>query len=207
MKVPDGVTVKYGNITERNVDDDKHEVTGHVKNYTSGRNQLAFYHEKEEQRQPGKKFLPNANIELSIEPTEELGSILKGLETDIKNFGEINMDEYANKLTNIIMKDEVNRLPQEEILPILQTLVKTTVESEIVQLMRVLELNVFRAKGYKTFNNGVSIDDWRFMDKETLRQHLEKLKDKTYNFKAGTNTEVYKRYVKSGISYLINELG
>jgi hypothetical protein len=72
--------------------------------------------------------------------------------------------------------------------------------------MRLLELNVLRAKGYKTFNNNTPIDDWQFMDREKLHAKLEDIQSKSENLEMGAGSDVLKRYLQSGAAYLLLEL-
>lgn len=206
LKVPDGVVVKYGDITKINVDVDTSEVTGYVKNYASGRNQLAMYHEEESDRMPRKRFETGANVEISIHATPALGQLLSNLRNDIKQMGEIDTEKYSMDITEVCLKDDAINYSYEELLPIFRTLVKTTIESEFVNTMRLLEINVLRAKGFKTINKHTPVDDWQFMEKDVLLERLHEIEQKSASLNVGEGTEVLQRYMKSGASYLLNEL-
>ena len=207
IKVPNGFKVGYGDITEMNVDTSDKKLSGHVKNYVSGCNQLAFKHVNEEEQQSRQPLnIADENIIVSIKPTEELGATLKNLKKDIKSLEKIDTQQYADRITDMFNEDESNKYTRKQLLPIIENLVTTTVESEVVMMMRTLELNVLRAKGFRTFNNEIPIDDWQYLDKAALWDRLQELHLKSDTASFGFESTHIKRYIKSGTEYLINQL-
>jgi len=139
IKVPDGLKVGYRDITEINIDSETKEALGHVKNYVSGRNQLTFRQEKEEDRKRRQPLnIDPENICISVKPTEALGDTLKNLKKDIRSLSQLDRQRYVHELTYFFEVDETNKLSHEELQPIMEELVKSTIESEVVMMMRTL---------------------------------------------------------------------
>jgi hypothetical protein len=207
LRVPEGLKVGYGYNTEIHVDTENREVTGHTKNYISGRNQLAFWNETpKNQTEKSKISAGPENVVLSIRPTEELGSELDTLKHDIRSLEGVSIEKHAQNISDILAKDPENKYSSQELLPAVEMLVESTIKSEVVNMVRSLYIKTLGEKGYDISNNSETFEDNNPMSSEELKHRLSTLIAKSESADFGSKMGGVNRYIRASAKYLMEQL-
>ncbi len=100
-------------------------------------------------------ILPQENVLMSVVPTVELGSILTELKSKIEAVEKVDLEFFVNSISQIIGENKDNLIASGvDIREIIESLVETTLETEVMNLIRTLAGDVKRAQGYKVYNRG-----------------------------------------------------
>lgn len=205
MGVPEDKVIDYGEQTEIEVDDNKKEVTGFVSRYENGRRYLAIYNDSKESDQ--KQIIPKENILMSIIPSSELKFKLDELKSSIKKLGKIDSVAFSREILDIIKNDKNNFIAEgKDISEIINSLVISTIESEVIRSIRALSIDVKRVLDYKIINKGEDITNERVVEKEKLIKELERVKILVEDENFDIGLENLNRYIKLNVSRFINEL-
>lgn len=202
MKVPENNVADYGVDTDIKVDDASKEVSGFVSRYENGRRYLALYNKK-----GGSKDIkiPKENILMSIVPSDELYDVLSTLKKSISNLETIDIDDISAVILDIIMKDSSNILPQNfNPKEIIGSLVVSTIESEVMRLIRTLSLDVKRAKAYDITNKG-SVDR-KLVSPDGMKTRMRAIQTIVGNEDFDIGSENLTRYIKINVNNLAREL-
>jgi hypothetical protein len=111
------------------------------------------------------------NILMSIVPTEELGSKLKELSDKIQGLEKIDLIQFTEELANIIEENKENFLTSGlDVKEVVANMLETTMEAEVVNMVRNLFMDVKRANGYEVYNRGDEEISEKAVNKEELKQ-------------------------------------
>jgi len=162
--------------------------------------------EKKKEAEPD-VFISPENVLMSIIPTLELGEKLQNLQQRIKNLETVDIENFVEEVSKIIEENKENFLASGlDVREIIGNLVRSTMEAEIVNMIRTLSVNVKRAQGYEIYNRGEEELKEKEIDKMHLLQKLEKIKSivESENFDIGM--ENLNRYLRLNIGKLLGEL-
>jgi len=162
--------------------------------------------EKRKEAEP-ETFISKENILMSIVPTKELQEKLNELSERIKSLETIDLEKFTEQISQIIKNNKENFIESGlDVKEIIKDLLISTIETEVVRIIRSLSLNVKRAKGYKIYNRGEKETKEKSVDKEQLKQKLEKIRSiiESNNFNIGI--ESVNKYIKININKLLKEL-
>jgi hypothetical protein len=162
--------------------------------------------EKRKEAEP-ETFISKENILMSIVPTKELQEKLNELNDKIKSLETIDLEKFTEQISQIIKNNKENFIASSlDIKEIIKSLLTSTIETEAVRIIRSLSLDVKRAKGYKIYNRGEKETKEKSVDKEQLKQKLEKIRSiiESNNFNIGI--ESVNKYIKININKLLKEL-
>jgi negative regulator of replication initiation len=136
-----------------------------------------------------------------------LGEKLEDLKNDIYALKKINFELYTEELMTIIESDPENIIgPAVDIEPVVRELLTTTVEAEVMTMVRSLAMDVKRAQGYAVYNRGGDDLVEKTVDRETLRQKLEAVRVMVDSEDFDIGAENLNRYIKTSLKKLLEEL-
>ncbi|HOE15168.1 MAG TPA: hypothetical protein PLH82_00440 [Candidatus Paceibacterota bacterium] len=147
------------------------------------------------------------NILMSVVPTLELGEKLSELEQKIKNLEKVDLKYFTEEISKIIENDKENFLVSGlDVREVVRNLLATTLETEVVNMIRSLSMDVKRAQGYEIYNRDKDEVKEKEIDKEQLKQKLEKILSivEAENFDIGM--ENLNRYIRMNAKKLLEEL-
>ncbi|HNW96443.1 MAG TPA: hypothetical protein PLQ44_00075 [Candidatus Paceibacterota bacterium] len=147
------------------------------------------------------------NILMSVVPTVELGEKLGELSQKIRNLEAIDLENFTDEISKIIKDNKENFLASGlDVREVIGNLLTLTMETEVVNMVRSLSADVKRAQGYEMYNRGKDEVKEKVVDKEQLRQKLEKIISivEADNFDIGM--ENLNRYIKINTRKLLEEL-
>lgn len=205
MKPTNEQRVDYGKDTSIEVDSDEKTISGNVSRYQANRRYLAIYENKNEVTNVK---VPKENILISIVPSEELGKIIFDLKSKIDSFEKIDVEDVVNKISNIIQNDDRNMLaPEVNVGEIVENLVVSTIENEVMNIVRKYSIRVKRSLGYTVENKTFDTRMEPVEDKNDLLNKLESYKAKIESGDIDTGFEHLNRYLKTSITSFTHELG
>lgn len=147
------------------------------------------------------------NILMSVVPTTELGEKLGELSKKIRGLEKIELGNFTEELSKIIEDNKENFLASGlDVQEVVGNLLTSTMETEVVNMVRSLSMDVKRAQGYEIYNRGKDEVKEKEVDKEQLKQKLEKILSivEADNFDIGM--ENLNRYIKMNVKKLLEEL-
>lgn len=151
--------------------------------------------------------LGKENILMSLVPSPELGTKLGELRNEIRGLKKIDFETYVSELSEVIKKHQENFFADGiDVRSVLKIMLESTVEAEIMHMMRSLAGEVKRAKGYKIFNRGGDQVVEKAVDKNQLLQKLEKLEAVVQSEGFDMGMENLNRYIKANVKGLLEEL-
>ncbi len=128
--------------------------------------------EKRKEAEPN-VAISQENILLSIIPTAELGEKLSELSQKIRSLEKIELENFTEELSKIIEENKENFLASGlDIREVVGNLLTSTMEAEVVNMVRSLSMDVKRAQGYGVYNRGKDEMKEREVDREQLKQKL-----------------------------------
>lgn len=202
MTTPEDSRVDYANNTQIETDDEQKIVTGYTSKYQSGRKQLAIYTGAAPYTETS---VPKENVILSIEATEDLGRLLDTLSKAIKGLEKIDFRTWADNLATVIEHNPNNIIFSEiQLGKVLTSLVESTVETEVVNLVRSLAMEIKHAKGYKIFNKEQG--KAKEVDPAALSNKLTILAKKINRPDFDIGSKKLNRYLKLSVARLLKEL-
>lgn len=218
MEVPEDKTIDYATHTGVEFNEELKEIRGYSSKYTSGRKQLAIYSDpnsfqrkKElEEVKSGQGQVPDISIEkdnilASILPTQELGDKLEEIKIKIHNLEEIDLEQYSTELSEIIKSDERNFISsKDDLYKIISNLLETTMEAEVINEIRALSGEVYRALGYKVYNRAELKE--KSVEIEELQEKLNRIAEKIDSPEFNLGREHLNRYIKTNIHSFIKKL-
>lgn len=147
------------------------------------------------------------NILMSVVPTAELGEKLGELSQKIRNLEAVDLENFTEEISKIIEDNKENFLASGlDVREVVGNLLTSTMETEVVNMVRSLSMDVKRAQGYEIYNRGKDEVKEKEVDKEQLKQKLEKILSivEADNFDIGM--ENLNRYIRLNVKKLSEEL-
>ncbi|MDQ5957900.1 MAG: hypothetical protein QG665_233 [Patescibacteria group bacterium] len=151
--------------------------------------------------------IPQENILMSIVPTVELGKKLSELSQKIRGLEKIELENFTEGLSRIIEENAENFLASGlDVREVVGNLLTSTMETEVVNMVRSLSMDVKRAQGYKIYNRDKNEVKEKEVDKQKLKQKLEKILSivEADNFDMGV--EYLNRYIRVNVNKLLEDL-
>ena len=211
MKVPEDKSVNYATHTNIEIDESSKEITGYSSKYESGRKQLAIYDEGDvvEKRKLAEPnvAISQENILMSVVPTAELGKKLSELSQKIRNLEAVDLENFTEEISKIIEDNKENFLASGlDVREVIGNLLASTMETEVVNMVRSLSMDAKRAQGYEIYNRDKDEVKEKVVDKDQLRQKLEKILSivEADNFDIGMKN--LNRYIRMNMKKLSEEL-
>ena len=162
--------------------------------------------EKRKEAEPDIK-ISQENVLMSIVPTTELGEILDEFQQKIKNLEKIDLENFTEKISEIINNNKENFISSNlNISGVINNLLVSTIETEIMNMMRSLSMDVKRAHDYKIYNRGKDEVKEKIVDKKQLKQKLKKIQSIIEASGFDIGIENLNRYIKINIKRLSEEL-
>lgn len=147
------------------------------------------------------------NVLMSLVPTSELGEKLDDLSEKIRNFQMIDLENFTEEIAKVIEGNKENFLATGlDIKRIIGDILATTVETEVVNMIRSLSMDVKRAQGYEIYNRGRDNIQEKKVDKKELKQKLEKIIAITEGDNFDMGIDKINRYIKMNAVKLLKEL-
>jgi len=162
--------------------------------------------EKRKEAEPN-VAISQENILMSVVPTAELGEKLGELSQKIRNLEAVDLENFTDEISKIIEDNKENFLASGlDVREVIGNLLTSTMETEVVNMVRSLSMDVKRAQGYEIYNRGKDEVKEKVVDKEQLRQKLEKILSivEADNFDIGM--ENLNRYIRMNVKKLSAEL-
>lgn len=147
------------------------------------------------------------NILMSLVPTPELGDKLRELGQKIEKLEKIDLETFTEDISKLIEAEKENYLAVGlDVRKVVGNLLTTTLETEVMKMMRSYSLDVKRVQGFEVFNREEEEEYKKEVDKEELKQKLEKalVTVEAGNFDIGMKN--LNRYLKDNIRRLLDEL-
>ena len=152
-------------------------------------------------------LLPQENILISVVPTEDLGNVLTELKSKIEAVEKVDIEFFIDSITQIISENKDNFIASGvDTREIIGNLVESTIETEVMNLIRSLAGDVKRAQGYKVYNRGTDEVKEKEVNKEELVDKLERIQTIVDDNNFDIGMENLNRYIKINIKRLLNEL-
>ncbi|MCI0597469.1 hypothetical protein L0Y34_00105 [Candidatus Parcubacteria bacterium] len=148
------------------------------------------------------------NILMSVVPTAELGEKLGELSQKIRGLEKVELENFTEELSKIIEDNKENFLASGlDVREVVGNLLTSTMETEVVNMVRSLSMDVKRAQGYEIYNRGKDEVKEKEVDKVQLKEKLEKILSivEADNFDIGM--ENLNRYIRVNVKKLLEELG
>lgn len=121
-------------------------------------------------------IISQENILMSIVPTVELGAKLNELSQRIRRLEKVELENFTEALAKIIEDDKENFLASGiDIREIVRNLLVSTMETEVVNMVRSLSMDVKKAQGYEIYNRDKNLLKKRGFDKRQLKEKLERI--------------------------------
>lgn len=161
----------------------------------------------------GKLAEPNVaisqeNILMSIVPSPELGEKLAELSQKIRDLKKVNLPQFTEEISKIIEDNKENFLtPDRDVREVVKNLLVSTLETEVVNMVRPLFVEVKRAQGYAIYNRGQHEIKEGGVDKELLKQKLTKALASVGEDGFDIGLMNLNRYMKTHLRRLDAELG
>lgn len=147
------------------------------------------------------------NILMSVVPTAELGEKLGELSQKIRGLEKVELENFTEELSKIIENNKENFLASGlDVREVVGSLLTSTMETEVVNMVRSLSMDVKRAQGYEIYNRGKDEVKEKEVDKGQLEEKLEKILSivEADNFDIGM--ENLNRYIRINVKKLLEEL-
>ncbi len=147
------------------------------------------------------------NILMSIVPTQELGDKLDELSQKIRGLEKIDLENFIEEISKIITNNKENFLASGlDVREVVANLLATTLETEVVNIIRSLSMDVKRAQGYEIYNRGEDEVKEKNIDKKQLKQKLEKVFATVESDNFDIGMQHLNRYIRMNIKKLLEEL-
>ncbi len=147
------------------------------------------------------------NILMSVIPTQELGEKLSELSQKIRNLETVDLENFTGEISKIIEADKNNFLASGlNVREVVGNLLSSTMETEVVNMVRSLSMDVKRAQGYEVYNRGKDEIKGKEVDKDRLRQKLEKILAAVEADDFDIGMENLNRYIRMNVDQLLREL-
>jgi len=154
-----------------------------------------------------KVAIEKENILMSLVPTPELGQKLSELGRKIENLEKIDLETFTEDISKLIESEKENFLAAGlDVREVVGNLLATTLETEVMKMIRSYSLDVKRVNGFEVFDREEEKEYKKEVDKEELRQKLEKILSivEADNFDIGM--ENLNMYVRMNMRKLLEEL-
>lgn len=162
--------------------------------------------EKKKEAEPDVEISPE-NILMSIVPTQELGEKLNELQQKIKNLETVDLENFTEEISKIIEDNKENFLASGlDAHEVVGTLLESTMEAEVINMVRSLSLDVKRALGYEIYNRGRDEIKEKSVDKDQLKQKLEKILSVVEADDFNIGMENLNRYIRMNTKKLLEEI-
>lgn len=147
------------------------------------------------------------NILMSIIRSEELKEKLNELRQKIESLETIDFEYFIDEISRIIIDNQDNIYNTDiNIKEIVETLLISTVEAEIVNRIRTLSMNIKRLQGYTIYNRGEEKVQEQELDKRELRDKLSRYYSIITAEDFDIGVESLNRYLRMNIKKLLEEL-
>lgn len=152
-------------------------------------------------------LLPQENVLMSVVPTEDLGNVLIELKSKIEAVEKVDIESFVDSIAQIISKNKDNFIASGvDTREIIENLVESTIETEVMNLIRSLAGDVKRVQGYKVYNRGTDEVKEKEVNKGELVEKLERIQTIVEDDNFDIGMENLNRYIKINIKRLLNEL-
>ncbi len=102
-----------------------------------------------------KVSISQENILMSVIPTAELGEKLDELSEKLRNLEVIDLEYFTEEISKIIEDNKENFLtPGLDVQEVVKSLLTSTMEAEVVNMVRSLSVDIKRAQSYAIYNRG-----------------------------------------------------
>ncbi|HRH26797.1 MAG TPA: hypothetical protein PLZ99_01410 [Parcubacteria group bacterium] len=147
------------------------------------------------------------NILMSVVPTPELGEKLNELSQKIRSLEKVDLMAFTEEISKIIEDNKENFLSSGlDVREVVGNLLSSTMETEVVNMVRSLSLDIKRANGYEIYNRGKDEIKEKSVDKEQLKQKLEKIIDIVARDDFDIGADNLNRYIRINAKKLLGEL-
>ncbi len=162
--------------------------------------------EKRKEAEPN-VAISQENILMSVVPTAELGEKLGELSQKIRNLEAVDLENFTDEISKIIEDNKENFLASGlDVREVIGNLLTSTMETEIVNMVRSLSMDVKRTQGYEIYNRGKDEVKEKVVNKEQLRQKLEKVLVMIEADDFDIGMETLNRYIRVNVKKLLEEL-
>jgi hypothetical protein len=152
--------------------------------------------------------LEKKDILMSIAPSTVLTSALIFLRTDIYALKNVDIEKWTEEITDIILLDEENNITKEvDVKEVIQELLRTTIKTEAVNVVRSVALYVKLAQGFEIKDrSGVALLDEFPYTKEAVREMIEKSITTVTDENFSTGVASVDRYLRKELNKLLQEI-
>lgn len=147
------------------------------------------------------------NILISVVPTQELGDKLNELQQKIKKLEKADLEKFTEEISAIIKTNKDNFIsPDLKVEEVVSNLLSTTMEAEVINMVRSISFQIKIAQGFAIYNRGEGESKEKSVDKKKLREKLETIKliVEAKDFDIGM--ENLNRYLRININKMLAEL-
>lgn len=154
------------------------------------------------------KQISKEQVLLSIVPTPEIGQKLGSIRQDIYDLKKIDLDKCGAEIRDMVMRDEKNTISSgANVEKIINDLLRTTLETEVINMIRSLSLGVRKAKGYKVSNRSQDELGNNQVDRERIKGKLEYIRAVIESDGFSIGLDHLDRYIRMNVKKLSEELG
>jgi hypothetical protein len=147
------------------------------------------------------------NILMSIIASEELKEKLNELSQKIESLESIDFEYFSDAISKIILDNKDNIYTSDiNIKEIVDTLLISTVETEIMNRIRTLSMKIKGLQGYNIYNRGEEKVQEQELDKRELRDKLSRYYSIITEEDFDIGVKHLNRYLKTNIKKLLEEL-
>jgi len=147
------------------------------------------------------------NVLMSVVPTVELGEKLGELSQQIRGLEKVELETFIEEISRIIEDNRENFFASGlDVREVVGNLLTTTLETEVINMVRSLSMDVKRAQGYEVYNRGKEEIKEKEVDRKQLKKKIEDilLVVEADNFDIGTKN--LNRYIRMNVKKLLEEL-
>lgn len=165
--------------------------------------------QRAEKRQEAERdiSLPQENVLMSVRPSEALGTKLEELKQQIAGLDTVDVEKFTEELSTIIEADKENFVASGlDVREVVGHLLETTLEAEIVNMVRNLALDVQRANGFVVYNRERDERLEKPVDREELAKKLKQAKALVDDEAFDIGAPALNRYLRTSIDRLAQEL-
>lgn len=147
------------------------------------------------------------NIAMSLVPSPELGQQLSELSDRIKALQVVDLEQFTASITDIITSNKDNFLAAGvDVRAVVNNLLATTIEAEVVNMVRSLALDVKRAKGFTVYDRDGDESKDKTVDIDELKHKLQRIKAVVDGKGNKLGNEKINRYLQLSVGRLLAEL-
>lgn len=162
--------------------------------------------EKRKKSEPNTK-IEKENILLSIVPTKELSDKFSELQGHIENLERVDLINFTEEISKLIESNKENFFAADlDVREVVGNLLETTLEAEVIKMIRSLSVDIRRVQGYEVYNRGKDELKEKEVDKEKLNQKLKKALSFVEVGGFDIRMKNLNRYIKISANKMLKEL-